>query len=49
MSIFFINAEKDVQGNEWFNKYDFSKFVDSNSDTPEETLERIRIAAGMND
>lgn len=42
MSIFYVNAEKDVEGNEYFDKFDFSKFVDGKSDTPEDTKLRIR-------
>ena len=44
MSIFFINAEKDVEGKEYFDKYDFGKFVDGKSDKPVETKARIRKA-----
>ena len=44
MSIFFIDAEKDIDGNEYFNKFDFAKFIDGSSDTPEDTKQRVRIA-----
>lgn len=42
MSIFYINEEKDVEGKEFFDKYDFAKFIDGKSDVPEDTKERIR-------
>lgn len=42
MSIFYINAEKDVEGNEYFDKYDLAKFIDMTSDVPAETKQRVR-------
>lgn len=47
MSIFYINAEKTVDGQEWLSKYDFGKFVDGTSDVPAETMQRVRIAVNM--
>lgn len=47
MSIFYINAEKDYDGTEWQDKYDFAKFIDGTSDVPEETKQRVRIAINM--
>lgn len=44
MSIFYIDAEKTVEGQEYFDKYDLGKFIDGKSDVPEETKQRIRIA-----
>lgn len=42
MTIFYIKAEKDYEGNEYFNKYDLAKFIDGTSDTPAITKERVR-------
>lgn len=44
MSIFYINEEKTVEGQEYFDKYDLAKFIDGKSDVPAETKQRIRIA-----
>ena len=42
MSIFYINAEKDLEGKEFQDKYDFAKFIDMTSDVPAETKQRVR-------
>lgn len=47
MSIFYINAEKDVEGKEYFNKYDLGKFIDQTSDVPAETKQRVRIVVNQ--
>lgn len=47
MTIFYMNAEKTVEGQEWLKKYDLSKFIDGTSDVPEETKLRVRTAVDM--
>lgn len=47
MTIFYINNEKDIYGKEYFDKYDFAKFIDGNSDVPEETKKRIKKTIGQ--
>lgn len=42
MTVFYINNEKTEQGETYMNKYDFAKFIEGKSDTPEVTMERIR-------
>ena len=44
MSIFYVNNEKDVEGNEYFDKFDLGKFIDGHSDAPEDAKQRVRIA-----
>lgn len=46
MSIFYVNVEKDVDGNEFFDKYDLAKFIEGHSDIPEEIKEKVKIATG---
>lgn len=48
MSIFYINAEKNIDGQEWLDKYDLGKFIDGTSDVPEDTKQRVRLAVNMN-
>ena len=47
MSIFYMNAQKTVDGQEFLYKYDLSKFIDGTSDVPEETKLRVRTAVDM--
>ena len=47
MSIFYVDQEKNFEGQEFFNKYDFAKFIDGTSDVPEVTMQRVRIAVNM--
>lgn len=47
MTIFYMNTEKTVEGQEWLKKYDLSKFIDGTSDVPEETKLRVRTAVDM--
>lgn len=47
MTIFYMNAEKTVEGQEWLKKYDLGKFIDGTSDVPEETKLRVRTAVDM--
>lgn len=48
MSIFYVNQEKSIDGSEFFDKYDFAKFIDGKSDVPEETKTRVRLAISGN-
>lgn len=43
MTVFYINAEKDISGKEFMDKYDFAKFIDMTSDVPEDIKERVKI------
>lgn len=47
MTIFYMNAEKTVEGQEFLHKYDLGKFIDGTSDVPEETKLRVRTAVDM--
>ena len=47
MSIFYINAEKNVDSKEYFNKYDLGKFIDQTSDVPAETKQRVRLVVNQ--
>ena len=47
MSIFYLNDEKNIEGQEFLDKYDLAKFIDGNSDSPEDTKLRVRKAIAM--
>ena len=46
MTIFYINNDKNE--NEEFNdKYDLAKFIDGNSNVPEDTKQRVRLVVNQ--
>lgn len=47
MTIFYVNDEKNVEGKEYFDKYDLAKFIEGESDTPAITKERVRKAVDL--
>jgi hypothetical protein len=47
MSIFYINAEKTADGQEFTDKYDLAKFIDGSSDVPDDTKKRIKIVTNQ--